>query len=649
MRLTSVSIRNFRSIAEAKIDFNSYRTVSLVGVNEAGKSNILRALSLVSETFTVSPNDIRVPRPDEPQIEEAYVSFNFEFSQSNIAEAIQLLEKRTLSAGNDLPSFVGKKGLLTFKEFAAARTAIELRIDLLSGTDSYWTQDLDKDYPEVENGWLYVKESTEAVIVPWNAEYASLDGIALARLSHVDIDSATRLDAEQLDAEWDNVLGEVANQHLPTVLFWTYEKENVLPNSVSLDEFIEDPSICVPLKCIFEMADVFNISETLKNEELRGRQRLNNLLTRIGLRASNHFKSVWKNYKPAFIDLQLDGTEIRISVRDENISFNFEERSEGFKRFMTFLIMVSAKSKTNELENTLLLVDEPEASLHPSGIRSLRDELLRIGQKSYIAYATHSPHMIDSANVSRHMIVRKTGEITECSVAHAEKLFDDEVLLNSLGTSLFEALKPTNLVFEGWRDKRLFEVYRASAPAELNRSFIEKCGTCFTQGVKDIKNIIPILMLAERHAVIVTDHDDPALDARKAYVAAGMHDPWRTYRELEGKTSQATTAEDFLKPGVLCTAFEILCSTRKLTGNLQPEDLSGDARLETIKRYANACGIKNNDLKIFIDELKSLVFNELKFEHIDDRYKFVYQSLCSTVESLAPNKPKTHLTIAASH
>ena len=46
MKLEKVRIKNFRSIADLSISFDM-NCKFLVGINEAGKSNILRALSLL--------------------------------------------------------------------------------------------------------------------------------------------------------------------------------------------------------------------------------------------------------------------------------------------------------------------------------------------------------------------------------------------------------------------------------------------------------------------------------------------------------------------------------------------------------------------------------------------------------------------------
>ena len=67
MQLKSVSISQFRSIKELRIDFTQ-SCLALVGINESGKSNILRALRLLDPAQKVEPEDLRDPEHDEDHV-----------------------------------------------------------------------------------------------------------------------------------------------------------------------------------------------------------------------------------------------------------------------------------------------------------------------------------------------------------------------------------------------------------------------------------------------------------------------------------------------------------------------------------------------------------------------------------------------------
>jgi predicted ATP-dependent endonuclease of OLD family len=55
----------------------------LVGINEAGKTNILKALSLLDPDAQIQPSDRRESRPGEPYDQEAYVRFVFVFDEQD--------------------------------------------------------------------------------------------------------------------------------------------------------------------------------------------------------------------------------------------------------------------------------------------------------------------------------------------------------------------------------------------------------------------------------------------------------------------------------------------------------------------------------------------------------------------------------------
>jgi len=116
--------------------------------------------------------------------------------------------------------------------------------------------------------------------------------------------------------------------------------------------------------------------------------------------------------------------------------------------------------------------------------------------------------MIDRENLGRHLIVKKEHESTILNEVTASNIVDEEVIYNALGYSIFEELKPKNILFEGWRDKRLYQVRVSKLPATLsNRDELKEAGVCHVKGVSDIGRVTPLLELAQRQWVIVSDAD----------------------------------------------------------------------------------------------------------------------------------------------
>lgn len=108
----------------------------------------------------------------------------------------------------------------------------------------------------------------------------------------------------------------------------------------------------------------------------------------------------------------MDGN-INFHVRDVSAKSKAQTsdmRSDGFKQFISFLLTISAENKNEELQNTILLLDEPETHLHPKAQEYLLTQLIDItnNKKNNVAFfATHSNYMIDKKDLSRYYRVDK--------------------------------------------------------------------------------------------------------------------------------------------------------------------------------------------------------------------------------------------------
>ena len=83
MILKKVQIENFRSIKNETLDFSEDNCKILVGINEAGKSNVLKALNCYKQDYGVE--SIRRPKAEE-NIENYKISYHFQLSQEEKSE-----------------------------------------------------------------------------------------------------------------------------------------------------------------------------------------------------------------------------------------------------------------------------------------------------------------------------------------------------------------------------------------------------------------------------------------------------------------------------------------------------------------------------------------------------------------------------------
>jgi hypothetical protein len=435
-------------------------------------------------------------------------------------------------------------------------------------------------------------------------------------------------------------ISKVAEKSVPDCIYWKYDEANLLPAKIHLSTFTEKPDTCLPLKHMFQLSGIEDVSSAINKARANSKHGFRNLLQKISRKSTKHLKNVWKEYKKIEIRLLPNGdTHIDAGVSDDPNSnvYEMQKRSDGFKRFISFLLMISARVETNELENTILLIDEPEIGLHPSGARYLRDELLTISKNNYVIYSTHSTNMIDRSLVKRHYIVNKDKEITRIQEADESNLIDEEVLYNALGTSTFEVLKEDNIIFEGWRDQHLFDVAMLKLPPsheELKERF-KNVGRCFGQGVKDLKSVTMLIQLANRNCVIVSDSDDVAKQMRREFIESKSYGEWFCYTDLlDG--SVVTTEEDFILPEIIASAFNKIRTTYPIVPECSPRDFVADsARLNAVKNLLRKVQLNGEQIKDFISSLKDVIFNDLKPSQIEPRY---YSFLSRLAKSLGENK-----------
>jgi len=190
-----------------------------------------------------------------------------------------------------------------------------------------------------------------------------------------------------------------------------------------------------------------------------------------------------------------------------------KQRSDGFKQFISILLSISIENATNQLRNKVILLDEPERSLHPGSIKCLRDELLRISEKNVVFASSHSIYMVDKKNLNRHYTVTKDEGKTIVEQVSTDNPIQDEVIYNALGTSIFELIEPNMLIFEGRSDKDLFDTFTNKFRDELQPSSIL---TISATGTKPIPHYVKFFHNKFVNGFVVVDSDKDGRDAISA-------------------------------------------------------------------------------------------------------------------------------------
>lgn len=628
MKLTRAEIKNFRSIQDITLAFDPACRV-LVGINESGKSNILKALALMgSEHDPVKKDDLREALPDEDAIDEAYVRFVFAFEKAESDKLFEDLSAKILAnvKNPDIVSISGKNK--SVKEFCATRNDGRYFVNILDEKKLFRYPTLPASY-KLMTGW---KKPTKACPADFVLELkgqkyklADYNLVRVADLGEVPAEYLEDATIEDLSSVMGSIITDITKENLPGTLFWEYDEANLLPASVKIADFATKPDSCIPLKNMFTLAGITDIKESIEDKRKGTDNQFQNYLDGIAKKTTNHFRGVWKEYKNIEFCLKLNADQIIPGIKEKN-THDFARRSDGFKRFVTFLLMISVNVKTDNLRDTLLLIDEPDISLHPSGARYLRDELIRISRTNYVVYSTHSIFMIDSGDIGRHYIVRKKDEITGIEAAKESNIADEEVLYNALGHSVLSIIKEDNLIFEGWNDKRLFRVALEGTTGALQKKY-EKVGVCHAKGVPSIKAITPMLELAKRKCVIISDSDKPAKEQQKSYKNSKGFGEWKTYQDIDASI-EAITGEDFVKNTYIAKQVEAVINGTTMPAFPEATLPDKKGKLAAISKWLTDNGMTQDHAKDTIGNIKNSIFEHLTHANIDDtEYKKLLQGI----------------------
>lgn len=342
-------------------------------------------------------------------------------------------------------------------------------------------------------------------------------------------------DLAVLSSRIGDYLGDMLTTLLPRVVFWQYSDDyilqgetefNIITDAKNIDEIsrplINMFRIGLGTTNLQELKNVIQEIQTNPSERSRYQARLNNEI-------NSYLDIVWADYDQK-ISITLEQERIRVLFFDPQCKdasyYEMNERSQGCQTFISFLLTIGAEAKKGVITNTVLLLDEPETHLHPSGVRFMLKELVAASKQSnYVFFATHSIFMIDKNKYNRYIILKKIQERTTITPSSKERVgffMQEEVLYGSLNINITEEFintKKYNFVFEGEGDAVLFSHCYEKCFTKNEQPFDIK-ETSFYQGGKctDIRKYFshtPIQLGSTW--VLILDNDIPANELKKFF------------------------------------------------------------------------------------------------------------------------------------
>ncbi|MFW3381601.1 ATP-dependent nuclease [Aliarcobacter butzleri] len=584
MLLTKILIKNFKSIKEIDFEIKKYGdsyTNFLLGINEVGKSNILQAISF----FNTPREKIDFTSLHNQKIEDQS-SVELHFHLEFLNHQIYLDEiKKGFKNGN----------LLDF-----SLTNIYKKVILEKGKNNfqalyYWDANFKKQT------YVKINYSKEVEIAKENDA----------------INSFELLNNNNFNKYFGNYMLNIVNKYEPKVSYWKPSEEYLISSIVDLKTFKTNINLNIPLKNIFVLANYdtqekinFKIDEALSNHQKRSK-----LQSELSIRTTEYIKSIWKHNISFIIEITETGSLI-IFVKDdgknnEHDRHTMNDRSEGFKQFISLILSLSIETKKLNLSQRLILIDEPENHLHPSGIRDLSKELISIGENNYLFVSTHSPYMIDYQHKERHIIIKKdtSANTIKKEIKEETDLRDDEVLNQAFGMNTYrDLLNQKRLLVEGASDNLI-----------LSKAFNAKneyYGITNGKG-SNIVNIASLFNDNQISILVLVDDDDDGkkykediLKIRGVYNSKNVF----TLRDLVKDIVKNGTIEDCLGKDYILSKFnsEFKNKFDKDSDLKLKED---EPFMSQIKIYLQKNNIEKNEIDKFLDNLKIVISESIELRN----------------------------------
>lgn len=532
MRINKVIIDNFKSIEHIELDFdkvgNSYTKI-FVGLNESGKSNILEALSFFEDKERSVSFDQYCNQKHEDDREECVIEFQLSLEEDEdfnkyVHEQIEAVDDFHVSLSNVVKRVtLSKTGLESIYEY-----------DIVLPKKAYYIAKL------IVNNASGTKPVQKTVIV----NEVSEEGLA-------------PMTSANFEDEFFDTIVDFLYSKEPAVSVWKPSPEYLLTN-VNLNEYKKNIDSNKPLRNIFKLSgysDKNSIVETI--DKVASPRNRSKLVQKLNDSINEYISKVWSNNIDIIIEITETGA-FSLMIKDKGKEnqydrFSITDRSQGAQQFLSLILSLSLETINHERRNELILIDEPEVHLHPSGIRDLAQELYKIGEENYVFLATHSPFMIDKKHKERHFIVRKDSRaITEIiRINESDNLIDDEVLRDAFGIDVYkDLLNPHSILVEGASDKII----------------IQK--TFDALGTKDVgitnghgNNIVTLASKMNYDSisiiVLLDDDNDGREDKKKIKKIGGVYNDNNvfTIRDLVGEIVDQGTIEDALDLSFLKSQF----------------------------------------------------------------------------------------------
>lgn len=402
MRFKKFRFVNFKGIQDVTINLNKSpksNVYALVGLNESGKTTLLEAISNYEpqtgpmdkpiNTIGKNPNAF-VPLSLRDNFNgDIIIEATLEFDEEDPRNINKFANENTIFSEIEYPDDTSYTRYYRFKD------------SKFSISDYFWTGFRGKLKEKPEQGFIRIWDESQE-------DWHKIDKFCQEQIPSI--------------------------IYFPNFLFDFPSRIYLVPRSgqQSKDDFF----ISLIQDILFSLRNKTKVQEHLINRILSNdpndEKNLKRLLQRMEDKVTEVVFDSWNE----IFKRRIEGSRITIesgiepnnlpylefSVRARDGIYNINERSLGFRWFLTFLMFTQFRPFREGTPKSLIyLFDEPASNLHSSAQNQLLKSFERFGKDVKIIYTTHSHYMINPNWLESTYIVRNKGIDLESPEANSPK------------------------------------------------------------------------------------------------------------------------------------------------------------------------------------------------------------------------------------
>jgi hypothetical protein len=577
MRLIEFSISNYRSIRrQTKLTPGNFTT--LIGPNNEGKTNTLRALTIA---FAVI----------------------HKWKNLNI-------QKNEIS-GPQASSFL-----------------TNLRTD--SATGLVYDYIYDRDYPKTGR-------STRATTIRLSFELTQEEVLA-----------------------FQNETGLRNDQHIPLTIKITKSKVELTINKQgqgnktynsrisTITKFIDERIGLLSIPAIRSSSQMLKVAQELSqkhlNEELEQNEEYTELRRRMSEIQNEQLATLSHSITTQIKRYAQNVNSIRLRPRDEHantplidgieiedpVNTSSTEKGEGLQSLIAIGLIQEATKTIGNHRTYLLVIDEPEAHLHPSAVRVLKQTLDEIAISQQVLVATHSPIFIGRQTDHHNVLIENNNANARPSLRQIRKCMGMMV-----GDSLLSA--EVSVLVEGSTDEQIYNKLLAEASQAIQTALsssklciVSTSGTIYlSQHIRTQKDYLS-------HVVVLCDGDKSANQALNQCIDEGLIDKASTFSipPIHRRKDAEVEIEDIFTDEFITDALNDKFGKRFSVDDFKSRDRKWSERFSSA---ALTCGAS-----IPLSDAKTCIASSVLKEGLSavrPEYRVYITRICAYLESVLSNLP----------